>query len=473
LDKAMPSVLAKLVGRQGNALKQNESGPAVERAVSSRLMLTMLGKIRIASGLLCVLIVFCVLQLVTEAMGFWSLELTHDDVSDLSNVALKQINAANETTRHLMDARINLSRAGTRMMRGGAEPATIVRYAREQLAAADRSFGTFMHAAKIENENNTRATALAASYLGLRAALTELAQDLDDGHLQAFLDQPTQSSQDAYLAELHNLVQFNDEASRASLHSIDTRLVLFRQVGFTILLLLLVGTVTAYAALRRGVVSPLEEVGRHFDSIAQGQLDQPVAEYGSNEIGRLFTALGRMQDELKRARDALSHLALIDGLTGLTNRRHFDETHDLACRMMMRTGQPLSIIMIDLDHFKDFNDHYGHLAGDECLREVAGVLRGTLLRATELVSRYGGEEFVCILQNTPHDEAVAVAGRIRANLAERNIAHAASPTCGHVTISIGVATATGGENLTGETLLARADRLLYMAKERGRNQIAA
>ncbi|MFP3277585.1 MAG: Tar ligand binding domain-containing protein, partial [Paraburkholderia sp.] len=247
----------------------------------------MFSKIKVASGLLCVLAAFCLLQLVTEGLGFWSLTRTHDDVGDLSNVALKQVDAVNRTTQALMDARINLSRAGTRMVKGGAEPTDIVQHARDQLAAADQTFSAFTSATKISDENSARAAALGERYQKLHSALGELAQDLDAGNIQAFLDQPTQSFQDAYLTELRNFVQFGDAASRASLDSIDSRLALFRSVGVVILLLLLAGTVGVYVALKRGVVAPLEEAGRHFDRIAQGRLDQPIASRGTNEIGHL------------------------------------------------------------------------------------------------------------------------------------------------------------------------------------------
>jgi methyl-accepting chemotaxis protein-2 (aspartate sensor receptor) len=260
----------------------------------------MFSKIKVASGLLCVLAAFCVLQLVTEGLGFWSLTRTHDDVGDLSNIALKQVDAVNRTTQQLMDARINLSRAGTRMVKGGAEPADIVQHAREQLAAADQSFAAFADAPKTSEENSARAAALSERYQKLHAALADLAQFLDSGNIQAFLDQPTQSFQDAYLTELHNFVQFGDSASRASIESIDERLALFRTVGVLILLLLLAGTVGVYVALRRGVVAPLEEAGRHFDHIAQGKLNQTIAARGTNEIGHLFSGLARMQASVAR-----------------------------------------------------------------------------------------------------------------------------------------------------------------------------
>jgi methyl-accepting chemotaxis protein I, serine sensor receptor len=260
----------------------------------------MFSKIKVASGLLCVLVAFCVFQLLTAGLGFWSLTRTHDDVGDLSNVALRQMSAVSETTQHLMDARINLSRAGTRMVRGGTEPAEIVQHAREQLKEAERSFGTFNSTQKMNGENSARAAALAERYTKLHAALSELVQFLDANNIQAFLDQPTQSFQDAYLAEQRNFAQFADSASRASLDSIDGRLALFRAVGAVILALLLAGTIAVFLLLKHGVVAPLEEAGRHFERIAQGLLDHPIASRGTNEIGRLYSGLALMQTSVAR-----------------------------------------------------------------------------------------------------------------------------------------------------------------------------
>ncbi|CAB3761114.1 methyl-accepting chemotaxis protein [Paraburkholderia solisilvae] len=260
----------------------------------------MLSKIKVSSGLLCVLAAFCMFQLVSAALGFWSLTRTHDDVGDLANVALGQVNAVNETTQHLMDARINLSRAGTRMVRGGAEPADIVQHAREQLAAADRSFAAFAQAPKLNDENGTRAAALTERYQKIHDALIELAQFLDAGNIQAFLDQPTQSLQDAYLNETNNFTQFGAGISHASFDSIDGRLALFQMVGIVLLVLLFGITVAVYQVLKRGVLAPLEEAGRHFDRIAQGRLDQPVESHGTNEIGRLFAGLASMQASVAR-----------------------------------------------------------------------------------------------------------------------------------------------------------------------------
>jgi methyl-accepting chemotaxis protein I, serine sensor receptor len=260
----------------------------------------MFGKIKVATGLMVVLMVFCVFQLVTEGLGFWSLSRTHDDVGSLSDIALKQVNAVNETTQHLMDARINLSRAGTRMVRGGTEPTDIVQHAREQIALADKSFTAFVNAPKTGEDNIARTSALQAKYAEYAKALTELTQYLDANNIQAFLDQPTQGFQDRYLAEQRNFVAFGDEAGRAYLESIDARYTAFRVVGIVICVALIAGVVLVHVALSRGVIAPLEEAGRHFESIAEGRLDARIADRGSNEIGRLFAGLSAMQSSVAK-----------------------------------------------------------------------------------------------------------------------------------------------------------------------------
>jgi methyl-accepting chemotaxis protein-2 (aspartate sensor receptor) len=250
--------------------------------------------------LLVVLLVFCLFQVVTEGLGFWSLSNTHDDVGNLSNIALKQVNMVNETTQRLMDARINLSRAGTRMVRGGAEPVEIVQHAREQIALAEKSFSAFVSAPKTGDDNQARVAALQEKYAAYSKALSELVQYLDSGNIQAFLDQPTQGFQDRYLAEQQKFMQFGDAAGRAYLESIDERFFLFRAVGAGIFIALVAGIVLVHVALRRGLVAPLEEAGRHFERIAQGRLDERIAERGSNEIGRLFAGLAVMQASVAR-----------------------------------------------------------------------------------------------------------------------------------------------------------------------------
>lgn len=176
------------------------------------------------------------------------------------------------------------------------------------------------------------------------------------------------------------------------------------------------------------------------------------------------------QIELKRARDRLARLAVTDGLTGLANRRRFDEMLRLEHARHGRSGGYLTLVMIDLDHFKRYNDTYGHLRGDDCLRAVAGALERALLRPADLAARLGGEEFACILPETgPPEEVAAVAERIRQEVLRLALPHLASPTAPVVTISLGVATARCQGDRSPLDLLEAADAELYRAKSLGRN----
>lgn len=179
----------------------------------------------------------------------------------------------------------------------------------------------------------------------------------------------------------------------------------------------------------------------------------------------------RNQIELKRRRDILSKLANIDGLTGVKNRRAFDEYCEREWLRAVRDRHPVSLLMIDIDHFKDFNDHYGHVAGDECLKAVAKTLAEAIERPADLLSRYGGEEFVCLLPETDSGGAANVAEKMRENISALRIPHAFSSVSDVVTISIGVATALPSRDLPAELLLKAADDQLYEAKRAGRNRI--
>ncbi|WP_045218186.1 diguanylate cyclase domain-containing protein [Desulfonatronum thioautotrophicum] len=178
------------------------------------------------------------------------------------------------------------------------------------------------------------------------------------------------------------------------------------------------------------------------------------------------------QIELKRARDQLAQLAATDGLTGLANRRRFDEMLAQEHARHIRSKVILTLIMLDIDHFKLFNDTYGHVRGDDCLRSVAGVVQASLHRATDLAARYGGEEFACILPNTHSEKgAQAVAERIRQGVADLKIAHGNSPTADHVTVSLGVVITRCDQTTTPSGIVDRADEQLYRAKSQGRNRV--
>jgi diguanylate cyclase (GGDEF)-like protein len=177
--------------------------------------------------------------------------------------------------------------------------------------------------------------------------------------------------------------------------------------------------------------------------------------------------------ELKRYRDFLADLAYKDGLTGIPNRRHFESFLDREWRRAARNGQPLSVLLMDVDHFKAFNDNHGHQAGDDCLRRVAQALNDTIHRPADLVARYGGEEFVCILGDTTLPGARQAAARIVATVAGLAIPHGFSPSSPFVSLSMGLATACPVPGLSPEGLIEIADRRLYLAKQGGRNRWVA
>lgn len=180
----------------------------------------------------------------------------------------------------------------------------------------------------------------------------------------------------------------------------------------------------------------------------------------------------RNQIELKQARDQLARMATTDGLTGLANRRRFDEALAMEHARHARTGTELALIILDIDHFKLFNDNYGHVRGDDCLKAVAGVLKNSLHRATDLAARYGGEEFICILPDTASPHGVQkLAEGIRQDVAALNIPHGNSPTADHLTVSLGVITACCTQDTSPSQLVALADEQLYRAKTSGRNRI--
>lgn len=174
---------------------------------------------------------------------------------------------------------------------------------------------------------------------------------------------------------------------------------------------------------------------------------------------------------LKRQSDLLRQWVYIDGLTGVCNRRYFDEQLSREWGRAMRQGAPLTLVLIDVDQFKLYNDHYGHQAGDDCLRRIAAALKGGLQRPVDLLARYGGEEFACLLPDTEIPGAVALAQRLGQRVAELQIEHAASTVARAVTVSLGVCMRRPDATGSAADLLREADAQLYLAKSRGRNQV--
>ncbi len=174
--------------------------------------------------------------------------------------------------------------------------------------------------------------------------------------------------------------------------------------------------------------------------------------------------------ELKRYRDLLENLSMCDGLTGVANRRRFDECMEKEWRRLSRSRMPISLIMIDIDLFKGYNDTYGHLAGDDCLRKVAGALAGVPKRTADLLARYGGEEFACILPETGLSGALVVAETFRQRVMALALPHPSSTVADCVTVSLGIATRIPGPGTKPLDLVEAADYFLYQAKKAGRNQ---
>ena len=181
--------------------------------------------------------------------------------------------------------------------------------------------------------------------------------------------------------------------------------------------------------------------------------------------------LARVVRELELANRRLERMSLSDGLTGIANRRCFDEILAEACRARSGRGSPLALLLVDVDHFKDLNDACGHVYGDECLRDLARLCAEMVRGDGDLVARYGGEEFVLLLRECDRAEAQRVAELLRRRVEALSIAHPASPVSQHLSVSIGMAVLPPDSRQPPELLIARADRALYAAKEQGRNRV--
>ncbi|MCK4738744.1 MAG: diguanylate cyclase [Deltaproteobacteria bacterium] len=215
-----------------------------------------------------------------------------------------------------------------------------------------------------------------------------------------------------------------------------------------------------------------------FDAGANDYISKPPAKI--EFLARIRSALALKKEinlkktqarELREANKKLERLSMLDGLTGVDNRRSFDDYLDKEWRRTIRENDILSVIMIDIDFFKSFNDALGHLAGDDCLKRVARTIKSALRRPTDMVGRYGGEEFAVILPGTDIKGAEYEAETIRAAVERLNVGHPASEASSVVTISLGVASITPKRGSDSNILISSADTALYKAKSKGRNCI--
>lgn len=194
-----------------------------------------------------------------------------------------------------------------------------------------------------------------------------------------------------------------------------------------------------------------------------------------DDEGRLIAVVETLRDMTvqQEAQMELQRLATRDSLTGIANRRSFDDTLAAEWLRGIRDAKPLSLILIDVDHFKHYNDHFGHQGGDECLKAVAGTIGTSCLRSSDLAARYGGEEFTAVLPGTSAAGGMIVAERIRAAVAAHALPHPGNDARGHVTVSVGIATLIPSRDRAPEDLIAAADAALYRAKREGRDRVVA
>jgi len=224
------------------------------------------------------------------------------------------------------------------------------------------------------------------------------------------------------------------------------------------------------------VAAPQDLRARHRDGRAlavQLALSRLETAGGGARYVALFTDLSEREAYAQALRDAnaqLAHLSETDALTGIANRRRFDRALHAEWRRSGRHGQPLALLLVDVDHFKRFNDSRGHPEGDECLRAIAQILRHCVRRADDLVARYGGEEFALLLPHTDDAEALALALSCIEAVETAALPHPDSPLAPHVTLSVGVACASSAGEPSPAALLAAADSAMYAAKRAGRRR---
>lgn len=222
-------------------------------------------------------------------------------------------------------------------------------------------------------------------------------------------------------------------------------------------------------------ITKLKQTEDELISLNQ-QLEQRVAE----QTALLRTTIDQLQVELIQreiiedilieANEKLQTLSQTDGLTQVSNRRHFDQRLQQEWRLAQRRKYPLSLLLFDVDYFKYYNDHYGHQKGDECLVQLAQASQQMVSRPSDLVARYGGEEFAILLPDTDQEGAVIIAQRLQAKIATLAIPHQCSGVSDIVTVSIGIATIVPSREMSAETLVAQADQALYAAKKAGRDR---
>ncbi|MBB3213655.1 diguanylate cyclase (GGDEF)-like protein [Herbaspirillum sp. Sphag1AN] len=326
----------------------------------------------------------------------------------------------------------------------------------------------------------------AALLAAVRAHLADH-DEQDESHFVAYRDQQKNQQLASFSPIDHTswlVVSITPEKSlNREVRSIRNKIIL---IG----LLCFVGSFALSFIIARSISLPLKQLVEAMRQTRKGNYQIRVEHSGRDEISMLANGFNDMANKvyqhneqleelvkqrthaLELANQQLAALSSTDSLTGIANRRRFDEVLQTELRRASRSHQSMALLMMDIDYFKNYNDHYGHLSGDDCLRQIGQVLHTQTRRASDLAARYGGEEFAVILFDSNGDSAKKIAENIRKAIAALNIAHATSPF-GHVTCSIGVTSLLADDSMSPLALLRMADAALYMAKSQGRNQVVS
>jgi diguanylate cyclase (GGDEF)-like protein len=216
---------------------------------------------------------------------------------------------------------------------------------------------------------------------------------------------------------------------------------------------------------------PIQHMIQQMRRVADGELSIEVDNRGLKDFHELALNFNTMREMVDASIQKLEHMSLMDCLTGIGNRRLFDQTLNNEWRNYKRNGKPLSLVICDIDFFKQFNDLYGHQKGDECIQQVAKVIFNAIYRPSDIVCRYGGEEFTLILPDTPLEGALYITELVRQLIDQLEIPNKNSLVSDFITLSMGVATVPLEDIDSEEELIKAADTALYIAKENGRNQV--
>ena len=291
-------------------------------------------------------------------------------------------------------------------------------------------------------------------------------------------------SMDASLRTLRNQLNVDAvDSAYSTLLSIDSRISWMSRAAYAVCFCMILAFVSLVVLLHVYIVRPIMLTSRKLQNIRTGKNSPPMPPLNIAELNEVSSLINIANDqiallyrhtrELEKEKEQIENIAIVDGLTGIYNRRYFDLQYNALREGALLKSDPLSVIFMDIDHFKLYNDTLGHSAGDDCLVRVAQAIQTSLYRKSDMAFRYGGEEFVVLLPSCMNGAALTLAERIRMHIRSLEIAHPNSPVSPVVTVSVGVATLDPACPVDGKHLLNLADSAMYRAKSEGRNQVCS